>query len=388
MVQLLNRFLVYLRDVKNIKSEEKLRAYDEYVYQFYMDFIPLEYPELKQSVANMDPEMVEYFIRYWLIDNDIVYSPQQLQTAGLALRHFFKFLVSEERLTRKKANALQKKTMLIDYDEIFAVPSEMDDGIETGEFWDGVFDNLDASVAKLEENRKKRAEILSKELTKLEIIPPFITLVKYFLKCVKYSQFDGIDLSQSNFIINAKLDELLKKADFLPNVDYYEFFRSLVWLSEEMGFIDISKSHWTIRKEGIHILDLEPKEIWKEILLGIEELFLLFPSLGLNTPLEQKKSTEFSIFVDVMQKLPTNMWMKLDTGYSIYSNISFSSLAGQLAKLINLSENQPLKSICQACYWSGLMDVDIYNNRVDRIIKTPLGATFFSEIHSADYNRY
>ena len=96
MVELVNRFLVYLRDAKKIKSEEKLRAYYEFAYQFYMDFIPLEYPELKQSIANMDPEIVEYFIRYWLIDNDLVYSPEELQTAGLALRHFFKFLVAED----------------------------------------------------------------------------------------------------------------------------------------------------------------------------------------------------------------------------------------------------------------------------------------------------
>ena len=101
-------------------------------------------------------------------------------------------------------------------------------------------------------------------------------------------------------------------------------------------------------------------------------IFLLFPSLGLNTPMEQKKSTEFSVFVDVMQKLPVNMWMQLNTGYSIYINNSLSSLAGQLTKLINHSENQPLKSICQACYWSGLMDVDISNNRVNRIIRPHL----------------
>ena len=307
MVELVNRFLVYLRDAKKIKSEEKLRAYYEFAYQFYMDFIPLEYPELKQSIANMDPEIVEYFIRYWLIDNDLVYSPEELQTAGLALRHFFKFLVVEERLTRKKANALQRKTMILDYDEIFAVPSELDDGVEAGEFWDGVFDDLDASVSKLEAYRKHRADLILADLKKLDTIPPFIILIKYFLECIKNSQFDGIDLSQGNFIINAKLDELLKKAEFLPNVDYYDFFRSLVWLSEEMGFIDIGKEHWSIRKEGTQILDLELKEIWKEILLGIEELFLLFPSLGLNTPLEQKKSGEFSVFIDVMRRLPTNM---------------------------------------------------------------------------------
>ena len=388
MVELVNRFLVYLRDAKKIKSEEKLRAYYEFAYQFYMDFIPLEYPELKQSIANMDPEIVEYFIRYWLIDNDLVYSPEELQTAGLALRHFFKFLVVEERLTRKKANALQRKTMILDYDEIFAVPSELDDGVEAGEFWDGVFDDLDASVSKLEAYRKHRADSISANLKNLDTIPPFIILIKYFLECIKNSQFDGIDLSQGNFIINAKLDELLKKAEFLPNVDYYDFFRSLVWLSEEMGFIDIGKEHWSIRKEGTQILDLELKEIWKEILLGIEELFLLFPSLGLNTPLEQKKSGEFSVFIDVMRRLPTNMWVKLEAGYSLYSNNSLSTSAGLLDKLINYSENQPLKSICQACYWSGLLDVKIENNQAIRIIKTPLGSTFFSQIQPPEIDGY
>jgi hypothetical protein len=99
MVELVNRYFNYLRDVKRIKAEDKFRDYYEYVYQFVMDFLPLEFPNQYQAINKWQPKVVVTFMNEWMLMHGGLEKADDLIAAGVALRHFFQFLQSEGRLS-------------------------------------------------------------------------------------------------------------------------------------------------------------------------------------------------------------------------------------------------------------------------------------------------
>lgn len=389
MIELINSFYIYLREEKKIKSEKKLRDYYQYVYRFLIEYIPEEFPELIHSIVEIDQEPVDDYLRYWLFDSGSINYQSDLDSAGLALRHFFKFLQSTDRISAEKLKSLQSVTRKENLINIFDFPVNVEE--ETGEA-EFTLENLSPESGELFFKNSNlwqyREKLISEKLSEISEIPPFIKLLKYFLQCVEKGVFDQRDMLQGDFYIDTKFTDLLKKTNFLPYHNSTEFFRSLVWLCEEMGLIMFGKRNWIVLEDGMDIVKANYEKIWLEVLYGIHELFLIFTSLGIHEGVDKNKAGDFQKFISQIQKMPTNMWVKINPNYPAYSKNQLTPLAASLAKLIDYSENQPLYYLCQACSWTGLIDIEFSEGKVIKIIKSAVGSIFFDVFGIAETGEY
>lgn len=389
MIELINSFYIYLREEKKIKSEKRLSDYYQYVYQFLIEYIPEEFPELIHSIVEIDQEPVDDYLRYWLFESGSINYQSDLDSAGMALRHFFKFLHRTDRISVKKLKTLQSVTRKENFSDIFDLPVNTEKELSEPEF---ILENLNPES---EEQFFKnvnlwqfREALISEKLSKISEIPPFIKLLKYFLQCVEMGVFDQKDMLQGDFYIDTKFTDLLKKTNFLPYHNSTEFFRSLVWLCEEMGLIMFGKRNWIVLEEGKDIAKANDEKIWLEVLYGIHELFLIFTSLGIHEGVDKNKAGDFQKFISQIQKIPTNMWVKINPNYPVYSKNQITPLAASLAKLIDYSENKPLYYLCQACSWTGLIDIEFSEGKVIKIIKSATGSIFFDVFGIAETGEY
>lgn len=389
MIELINNFYIYLREEKKIKSEKKLRDYYQYVYQFLIEYIPEEFPEFIHSIVEIDQEPVDDYLRYWLFESGSINYQSDLDSASLALRHFFKFLQRTDRISTEKLKSLQSVTRKENLIDIFDFPVNAEKEIGETEF---ILENLSPESGELFFKNGNlwqfREALISEKLSEISEIPPFIKLLKYFLQCVEKGVFDQKDMLQGDFYIDTKFTDLLKKTNFLPYHNSTEFFRSLVWLCEEMGLIMFGKRNWIVLEEGMNIVKANYEKIWLEVLYGIHELFLIFTSLGIHEGVDINKAGDFQKFISQIQKIPTNMWVKINPNYPVYSKNQLTPLAASLAKLIDYSENQPLYYLCQACSWTGLIDIEFSEGKVIKIIKSAVGSIFFDVFGIAETGEY
>jgi hypothetical protein len=380
MVELVNRYFNYLRDVKRIKAEDKFRDYYEYVYQFVMDFLPLEFPNQYQAINKWQPKVVVTFMNEWMLMHGGLEKADDLIAAGVALRHFFQFLQSEGRLSPLQSKKLREATHVKDFHTVFTPP---DKDMENS----NLLGDVDYSIANYERKRAQKAQILRQQIARQTSAPGFVLLVRHFAEQIDAGTYRQMDIQQRDIFVSTSLRDALQRSGFNPQLSEDIFFRHLIWLCEEMGFIDLDRDRWKLRNQGKLFLTLSHSEIWEELLLGLDELFILLPGLSIKNDRNIEIRDHVLRLVENLQRLPINMWVTLRAAPFASKSQQLTLAAGQLSAFLNAPKPNPIQLLLQASVWLDLLKLENIEAENGAVLKTQLGELFFGEIAISELNR-
>ena len=346
---------------------------------FLLDFLPELYPESAFAVNRIQPEMVEEYIGGWLAVSEYINHPDDLKEAGLALRHFFQFLASVNRIEKSRQKSLSKNTHIRNFDEIFSSPKD-----KTLDKTAGLSLNLNAQEEEAEAMEKaflKFTDDLSKKLSEKEKVPPFAEFLYFFLREIFNNGKTYFRIKEGDLFLEDTVNRCLEKSGFEPLIDKHLFINDLIWYMEQFDFLYRENSDYYLVDDVEVMLEMTKKEIWRSGIYDLEEMQNSLPFLDFDFDLTQQIKYDLRQIADKLRELPVNMWITIPENQLLSAQKPLSEVAFNLTSNFSDADNNPyLHLFCQLSYWTGMIDFEKKNKKIQAVIKTRMGHWFFHNI--------
>jgi hypothetical protein len=368
MIELVNNYVSYLKDVKNIRSEQRISRYYQTVFDFTVSYLPQHHQFHKNNLQNLRPDMINDFLSQWLIRKAKIGRENDLIEAAKSLRFFITFLEHEGRLSNHLSKKLRNETHKSL--EIIRQPGPPAPALPEPA-------PADLSHQHFGDAPKRRKDSLLFTLQNSPKLPPFIKFLTQFLKYLENQPLTKKKLKENDVFILDEIEIMMQENHFKPRLKTDVFLSNLIWLNEHIHTILFEKDRYVINTKFVK--KLQPAGLWHELVMMVRDLYSFFPTID-N---EYSDSEEYNFclrFVTNMHQLPVNMWIEGHDNRKIYfHNQSYRDMATRLIRLSDASRNTFFYNILLLSEW-----IDLFRFRFEHgstaptaVMKTGIGNPVF-----------